>query len=235
MRCSSASAPCAWPSERTGQRSSWLRDKLGDNFFRQTRTSPSSFINGLVSFVKFALPCSLFPVQLGEFLQVSSSFGCLTRRWMRRECYADVVSAVATLSFLSTPYGGQKMTVVLSFKPSICRSSRWISGGNLANVLEEPVHVCTNSGVFFFPRCELQCIRLFFSQILFDFKRLVSHSISPKFSGNIPYVLSKPRICFLGSKDKTVLLTTRKANWGKMAPGVFPENFRKIERETNVL
>ena len=44
-----------------------------------------------------------------------------------------------------------------------------------------------------------------FSQILFDFKRMVSHSISPKFSGKIPYVLSKPRICFLGSKDKTVL------------------------------
>ena len=44
-----------------------------------------------------------------------------------------------------------------------------------------------------------------FSQILFDFKRMVSYSISPKFSGKIPYVLSKPRICFLGSKDKTVL------------------------------
>ena len=44
-----------------------------------------------------------------------------------------------------------------------------------------------------------------FSQILFDFKRMVSHSISPKFSGNIPYVLSKPRICFVGSKEKTVL------------------------------
>ena len=28
------------------------------------------------------------------------------------------------------------------------------------------------------------------SQILFDFKRMVSHSISPKFSGKIPYVLS---------------------------------------------
>ena len=35
-----------------------------------------------------------------------------------------------------------------------------------------------------------------FSQTLFDFKRMVSHSISPKFSGKIPYVLSKPRICF---------------------------------------
>ena len=45
----------------------------------------------------------------------------------------------------------------------------------------------------------------FFSQILFDFIRMVSHSISPKFSGKIPYVLSKPQICFLGSKDKTVL------------------------------
>ena len=44
-----------------------------------------------------------------------------------------------------------------------------------------------------------------FSQILFDFIRMVSHSIFPKFSGKIPYVLSKPRICFLGSKDKTVL------------------------------
>ena len=51
----------------------------------------------------------------------------------------------------------------------------------------------------------LQCIQKYFSQILFDFKRMVSHSISPKFSGEIPYVLSKPRICFLGSKDKTVL------------------------------
>ena len=40
-----------------------------------------------------------------------------------------------------------------------------------------------------------------FFQTLFDFKRLVSHSISPKYSGKIPYVLSKPRICFLGSKD----------------------------------
>ena len=48
----------------------------------------------------------------------------------------------------------------------------------------------------------LQCIRKFLSQTLFDFKRMVSHSISPKFSGKIPYVLSKPRICFLGSKDK---------------------------------
>ena len=44
-----------------------------------------------------------------------------------------------------------------------------------------------------------------FSQTLFDFKRMVSHSISPKSSGKIPYVLSKPRICFLGSKDKTAL------------------------------
>ena len=44
-----------------------------------------------------------------------------------------------------------------------------------------------------------------FSQTLFDFKRMVSHSISPKFSGKIPYVLSKPQICFLGSKDKIVL------------------------------
>ena len=51
----------------------------------------------------------------------------------------------------------------------------------------------------------VQCIQKFFSQILFDFKRMVSYSISPKFSGKIPYVLSKPRICFLGSKDKTVL------------------------------
>ena len=50
----------------------------------------------------------------------------------------------------------------------------------------------------------VQCIQKFFSQILFDFKRMVSYSISPKFSGKIPYVLSKPRICFLGSKDKTV-------------------------------
>ena len=54
-------------------------------------------------------------------------------------------------------------------------------------------------------RSNVQCIQLFFSQILFDFKRMDSHSISPKFSGKIPYVLSKPRICFLGSKDKTVL------------------------------
>ena len=97
-----------------------------------------------------------------------------------------------------------------------------------------------------------------FSQTFFDFKRMVSHSISPKFSGKIPYVLSKPRICSLGSKDKTVLfltglsrsekrtqnlnsglklkITTRKENWGKkMASGVFPENLRKIKRETNVL
>ena len=51
----------------------------------------------------------------------------------------------------------------------------------------------------------LQCIQKFFSQILFYFKRTVSHSISPKFSGKIPYVLSKPRIFFLGSKDRTVL------------------------------
>ena len=51
----------------------------------------------------------------------------------------------------------------------------------------------------------VQCIQKFFSQTLFDFKRMVSHSISPKLSGKIPYVLSKPRICFLGSKDKTVL------------------------------
>ena len=54
-------------------------------------------------------------------------------------------------------------------------------------------------------RLKVQCIQLFFSQILFDFKKLVSRSISPKFSGEIPYVLSKPRICFLGSKDKPVL------------------------------
>ena len=51
----------------------------------------------------------------------------------------------------------------------------------------------------------IQCIQKFFSQTLFDFKRMVSHSISPKLSGKIPYVLSKPRICFLGSKDKAVL------------------------------
>ena len=44
-----------------------------------------------------------------------------------------------------------------------------------------------------------------FSQTLFDFKRMVSNSIFPKFSGKIPYILSKPGICFLGSKDKTVL------------------------------
>ena len=31
-------------------------------------------------------------------------------------------------------------------------------------------------------------------------------------------------------------ITTRKENWvKKMASGVFPENLRKIERETNVL
>ena len=36
----------------------------------------------------------------------------------------------------------------------------------------------------------VQCIQLFFSQTLFEFKRLVSYSISPKFSGKIPYVLS---------------------------------------------
>ena len=54
-------------------------------------------------------------------------------------------------------------------------------------------------------RYRIQCIQLSFSQTLFDFKRLVFHSISPKFSGEIPYVLSKPRICFLGSKDKRVL------------------------------
>ena len=39
---------------------------------------------------------------------------------------------------------------------------------------------------------------------------MVSHSISPKFSGKIPYVLSKPRICFLGSKDKTVCVAGRR-------------------------
>ena len=48
----------------------------------------------------------------------------------------------------------------------------------------------------------LQCIQLFFSQTLFDFKRLVSHSISPKFSGKIPFVLSKPRIFFLGGVQR---------------------------------
>ena len=48
----------------------------------------------------------------------------------------------------------------------------------------------------------VQFIQLFFSQTLFDFYRLVSHSTSPKFSGKISYVLGKPRICFLGSKDK---------------------------------
>ena len=48
----------------------------------------------------------------------------------------------------------------------------------------------------------LQCIQNFFAQILFDFIRMVSHSISPKFSGKIPYVLSKPRICFWGPKIK---------------------------------
>ena len=80
----------------------------------------------------------------------------------------------------------------------------------------------------------------------------------PNFLGKIPYVLSKSRICFLRSKDKTVLfktglsrsgkrtqnlnsglklkITTRKENRGKkLASGVFPENLRKIERETNVL
>ena len=61
----------------------------------------------------------------------------------------------------------------------------------------------------------LQCIQNFFSQTLFDFKRMVSHSISPKFSGKIPYVLSKPRICFLGSKDKTVLFWTGLSRSGK--------------------
>ena len=48
----------------------------------------------------------------------------------------------------------------------------------------------------------VQCIQKFFSQILFDFKRMVSYSISPKFSGKIPYVLSKPLICFWGPKIK---------------------------------
>ena len=48
-------------------------------------------------------------------------------------------------------------------------------------------------------------VKKYFSQALFDFKRMDSHSISPKFSGKILYILSKPRICFLGSKDETVL------------------------------
>ena len=52
---------------------------------------------------------------------------------------------------------------------------------------------------------DVQCIQKYFSQTLFDFNRMVSHLISPKFSGRIPYVLSKPRICFLGSNDKTLL------------------------------
>ena len=108
-------------------------------------------------------------------------------------------------------------------------------------------------------KCVLvQCIQLFFSQTLFNFKRLVSHSISPKFSGKIPYVFSKHRICFWGPKIKVLFqtsfsrsgkrtleinnsclklnITTRKENWGmKMARGIFPENLRKIELETNVL
>ena len=61
----------------------------------------------------------------------------------------------------------------------------------------------------------VQCIQKFFSQTLFDFKRMVSHSISPKFSGKIPYVLSKPQICFLGPKDKTVLCQTGLSRSGK--------------------
>ena len=48
----------------------------------------------------------------------------------------------------------------------------------------------------------VQCIQLFFSQTLFDFQWSVSRSISTKFSGKTPYVLSKPQICFLGSKEK---------------------------------
>ena len=62
---------------------------------------------------------------------------------------------------------------------------------------------------------ELQCIQKFVSQTLFDFKRMVSHSISTKFSGKIPCVLSKPRICFLVSKDKTVLFLTGLSRSGK--------------------
>ena len=96
----------------------------------------------------------------------------------------------------------------LSFRQVIGGTTLVVSKDNLDFELEEShdieVSVKKNSHSGHDDK-GIQCIQLFFSQTLFDFKRLVSHSISPKFSGKIPYVLSKPRICFLGSKDKTVL------------------------------
>ena len=63
--------------------------------------------------------------------------------------------------------------------------------------------------IFYWPLFSWSKMRTVHSEIffpnLFDFKRMVSHSISPKFSGKIPYVLSKPRNCFLGSNNKSVL------------------------------
>ena len=55
--------------------------------------------------------------------------------------------------------------------------------------------------------CVIQCIQKFFSQILFDFKRMVSHSISPNFQERFLISSASPEFVFLGSKDKTVLFS----------------------------
>ena len=47
--------------------------------------------------------------------------------------------------------------------------------------------------------------RNFFPKFCLILKEWFLTRFPPNFQGKIPYVLSKPRICFLGSKDKTVL------------------------------
>ena len=56
--------------------------------------------------------------------------------------------------------------------------------------------------------CQYSAFKFSFHKLCLILKDWFLIRFPPKFSGKIPFVLSKPRICFLGSKDKRVLFET---------------------------
>ena len=104
----------------------------------------------------------------------------------------------------------------------------------------------------------LQCIQKFFPKLCLTGKEWFLTRFPPNFQERFLMSSASPEFVFWGPKIKQfcfkqvlvdrenihknlnsgleLKITTRKENWGKkMASGVFPENLRKIERETNVL
>ena len=148
---------------------------------------PSLFIQGLVSFDCIFAWRSALPWP---------TLSCKTHK----KCPLDFVKRPRSHLRQKCNFGPAVMPY------AYCRQN--VMGNSRTDSSEDQFYIYTCACHFWSINWSLQnvqCIQKFFSQTLFDFKRMVSHSISPKFSGKIPYVLSKPRICFLGSKDKTVL------------------------------